>query len=186
MRRRIIRHLSMLKRVYILNIVFVVAFVAAVVLLNFAFFNWPVADDFLLVIWNSVQLGSFFNELSFWLGRGNGPHPVGAFVTIAAVTFRVFGYQFLLIVLYSALALTFSAYAVFRATWKDRPLAEDILFAIACILIAFFPTQAYDILWPFSCSFFLVSAALAGIVWLIEAQPSFWVPLVISVGAVGR
>lgn len=149
-------------------------------------FDWPQADDFLLVDWYRRLFVA--DELGFGdlLTIKNGPHPVGfqAFVTV--MLFKVFGVSFNLLVALNILIAAACGLLVSAVVLSDCS-SRVVKWIAPVLLMAVFlhPIQMNHLVCPFELGWFMVTLALVTNVALVEfrgvrAVP--WVALVCLLG----
>jgi len=149
-------------------------------------FNWPQADDFLLVDWYRRLFIS--GELSFGdlLMIKNGPHPVGFQALVSVLLFKLFGVSFNLlvalnIVIAAACGLLVSVVALSDST------SRWVKWVAPLLLMAVFlhPIQMNHLVWPFALGWFMVSLALVTNIALVEFRGVRAVPWVAVVCMLG-
>jgi hypothetical protein len=146
------------------------------------FFNWGMAEDFLLVDWYRELFESGEGNWLHLLSMRNGSHPLAFMAVIAVSLFRIFGVNFVVLIFANFLLIGSMSFFVFDAA--RRSLTQrwiTVYLLISCFLISFHPAQTNHILWPFEISWFLISFAITFNIWLIERVGIRALPFVVLV-----
>ncbi|MEP9367953.1 hypothetical protein [Xanthobacter sp. VNH20] len=156
------------------TIVLLSAAVFIVILLNRI--DWPIIDDFSLIIWHKGYAEgntTLLNMLKFT----NGSHPLGLLAIISAISFELFGISITPLILMSVVCIVVSASLLWFAFGIQRDDGlSPIFIAAAFVPILFHPTQIKHLMWGFELSWFMILLALAACVFLVE-RGGRWVAL---------
>lgn len=134
-----------------------------------AFFDWPVADDYLFLEWRRQFFEGDERDFAGILRAHNGPHPMAVVVLVSGALFKMFNLHFTVIVFANFVLIAGMSLLVFDAARTSMRHAGTIAWLLVmCFLVAFHPTQTNHILWPFEISWYLIFFVVAYNVWLVE------------------
>jgi hypothetical protein len=124
-------------------------------------FNWINADDVDTILWFKRVFITHELHLLRLITSWDNSHPVGAQAILSTVTLKIFGLELPILVAMSFLLICVSVAALLAVASdgiKSPPLAAAI--GPLGFALAFHPTQAEHLLWPFQIGWFMVNAAL--------------------------
>lgn len=149
-------------------------------------FDWPQADDFLLVDWFRRLFITGELGIGDVLTLKNGPHPVGFQALVTVLLFKVFGVSFNLLVGLNLLIAATCGLLLSALVLSDSNSRLVRWVAPVLLMVVFLhPIQMNHLVWPFELGWFMVSLALVANVALVEFRGVRAVPWVAVVCLLG-
>lgn len=149
-------------------------------------FDWPHAEDFLLV--DFFRQIFITDEMSFahLLGIKYGPHLIGFPSLVSVILFKIFGVSFNLLVVLNIAIVTTCAVLVSMVALADgaNRMAKWIV-PVWLLVVFLHPTQMNHLVWPFELGWFLVTLALVVNIALIEFLGVRAIPWVVMMCLIG-
>lgn len=149
-------------------------------------FDWPAADDFLLVDWYRKFFITGELSLGDVLAIKNGPHPVGFQALVTVLLFKVFGVSFNLLVGLNILIAAACGLLVSAVVLSDSASRPGRWITPVLLMAVFLhPNQMNHLVWPFELGWFMVTLALVTNIVLVEFRGARAVPWVAVVCLLG-